>query len=267
MIDPVVISHTGDIRFIRWLYAEHNFTIAFYWSPYLVKSHEANPNSSSLNSLMNLYLDEPDEAWEADIEHLDIVIISAGQWFLRPLMFYENKKLVGCYNCNKTNIINFTNYYGYRKAFRTAFRALQIFKNYKGFMILRTFSPAHYENGLWNEGGNCSRTKPFGEDEVKLDGFSLELYKIQVEELWAAKREGRKSGLEFEVLDTTKIMLLRPDGHPNYYGYLANENVKIADCVHWCLPGPIDTWNEFLLQMLKMELERSRKGNLTIQIG
>uniref|UniRef100_A0A0A9HQF3 Trichome birefringence-like C-terminal domain-containing protein n=1 Tax=Arundo donax TaxID=35708 RepID=A0A0A9HQF3_ARUDO len=23
------------------------------------------------------------------------------------------------------------------------------------------------------------------------------------------------------------------------------------DCVHWCLPGPIDTWNEILLQFVK----------------
>jgi len=35
--------------------------------------------------------------------------------------------------------------------------------------------------------------------------------------------------------------------------------VTIADCVHWCLPGPVDTWNEFLLQMLKMENDEDSK--------
>lgn len=25
------------------------------------------------------------------------------------------------------------------------------------------------------------------------------------------------------------------------------------DCVHWCLPGPIDVWNEFLMAILEKE--------------
>ena len=45
-------------------------------------------------------------------------------------------------------------------------------------------------------------------------------------------------------------------GHPGPYMYpfpFANgvpERVQ-NDCVHWCLPGPIDTWNEILLEVVK----------------
>ena len=65
-----------------------------------------------------------------------------------------------------------------------------------------------------------------------------------------AQRVATKRGLEFLMMNTTEIMLLRPDGHPNNYGHAKDKNVTLNDCVHWCLPGPVDTWNEFLLYML-----------------
>ncbi|XP_059670706.1 protein trichome birefringence-like 19, partial [Cornus florida] len=250
---PIDVSYVSDTRFRRWLYADYNFTIAALWSPLLVKSREADPNGFSQDSLMSLYLDEADEAWTTQVEKADIVIISAGQWFFRPFMYYENGKVVGCHKCQKENVTDLTFYYGYKMAFRTAFRALLNLQNFTGLTFLRTFSPSHFENGDWNKGGNCVRTRPFTKQEMKFDGYSLELYKTQVEELRAAEKEGKKRGLRFRTLDISEAMVLRPDGHPNHYGHSPQENKTIPDCVHWCMPGPVDTWNEFLLQMLKME--------------
>ncbi|KAL6961068.1 hypothetical protein U1Q18_038831 [Sarracenia purpurea var. burkii] len=48
-------------------------------------------------------------------------------------------------------------------------------------------------------------------------------------------------------------MAMRADGHPYRYGKKKNE---LADCLHWCLPGPIDSWNEFLIHLLEGDLER-----------
>ncbi|KAJ6421471.1 hypothetical protein OIU84_028782 [Salix udensis] len=218
---------------------------------------DADPNGHSLNSLMSLYLDQADEAWASQIENFDYVIISAGQWFFRPLIYHINGQIVGCHNCYMENITAVTMYYGYRMAFRAAFETLRSLKNYKGITFLRTFSPSHFENGAWNEGGNCIRTMPFSSEEMKFDGYVLEFYLTQVEELRKAQKKGKKRGLRFELLATTEAMLLRPDGHPNYYGRSTHDNVTVADCVHWCLPGPIDTWNEFLLYMMRKEAWRS----------
>ncbi|RVW44799.1 Protein trichome birefringence-like 19 [Vitis vinifera] len=232
---PVDISYkyTSDTNFRRWFYTDYKFTLATFWSPFLVKAKDADPKGHSFNNLMNLHLDTVDEAWAAQIENFDYVIISAGAMESLP----------------------------------DSFRTLQNLKNYKGLTFLRTFSPAHFENGAWNEGGNCVRTRPFTKQEMKLDDYNLEFYLTQVEELRAAEREGRKRGLEFRLLDVTEAMVLRPDGHPNHYGHSPHKNVTIADCVHWCTPGPIDTWNEFLLQMLKMEGERSFDGTLQQKAG
>jgi hypothetical protein len=98
-----------------------------------------------------------------------------------------------------------------------------------------------------------------------LEGINFELYMTQLEEFKLAEKEGKKRGLRFRLLDTTQAMLLRPDGHPSRYGHWPHENVTLYnDCVHWCLPGPIDTWNDFLLEMLKMEGVRSYEEKLDL---
>jgi len=161
------------------------------------------------------------------------------------------------------NVTDLTMYYGYRKAFRTAFKAINSLEKYKGITFLRTFAPSHFEGGEWNEGGNCERTRPFRSNETKLEGQNLELYMAQVEEFRKAEKEGKKRGLRYRLLDTTGAMLLRPDGHPSRYGHRADEKVTLYnDCVHWCLPGPIDIWSDFLLEMLKREGVRSHEEKL-----
>ncbi|KAL2499788.1 Protein trichome birefringence-like 19 [Abeliophyllum distichum] len=251
--NPVDVSTTTDTRFRRWLYTEYNFTIAALWSPHLVRTQDDGPEGYNANNL-KLYLDEADEAWAVQIENVDIVIISASQWFFRPFIGYERGLIVGCHMCSERNIRNFSTYYGFRMAFRTAFRTFLSLKNYNNKLVfLRTFSPAHFENGDWDKGGSCVRTKPLKKQEMKLDKYILDLYMTQVEEFKEVKMEGEKKGLRFRLLDSTRAMVLRPDGHPNHYGHWSQERKTLADCVHWCLPGPVDTWNEFLLHMLSIE--------------
>lgn len=182
----------------------------------------------------------------------DYVVISAEHWFFRLLVFYERGRAVGCHQCLAKNVTDLTRYYGYRKAFRTAFRAINSRKDYRGVTFLRTFAPSHFEGGLWNTGGRCDRTRPFGVGEIDLRGAQLKLYEIQLEEFQKAEEAARRQGLKYRLLDVTLAALLRPDGHPSIYGHRREDKVKLYnDCIHWCLPGPIDAWNDFLLEMLE----------------
>lgn len=54
----------------------------------------------------------------------------------------------------------------------------------------------------------------------------------------------------FEVLDVTKAMMLRADGHPGAAIDKRWQKNIVSDCLHWCMPGPVDMWNEMLLQRL-----------------
>ena len=43
---------------------------------------------------------------------------------------------------------------------------------------------------------------------------------------------------------------MRPDGHPGeHYGEKWQGGAK--DCVHWCMPGPVDTWSEIFMAVLR----------------
>ncbi|XP_012567859.2 protein trichome birefringence-like 19 [Cicer arietinum] len=240
---------------MRWKYPSYNFTMAFFWSPFLVKAKRENSDGPTHTRLYNIHLDEFDHKWTSQVEGFDYVIINGGHWFFKPMVFFEKGKIVGCHYCLLKNVTDLTMYYGYRKAFKTALQALNSLENYKGVTFLRTFAPSHFENGLWNEGGNCLRTKPFKSSETRLESTNMELYMIQLEEYKIAQKKAKKNGSKkFTLFDTTQAMLLRSDGHPSRYGHLPSENVTLYnDCVHWCLPGPIDTWNDFLLEMLKIE--------------
>lgn len=77
---------------------------------------------------------------------------------------------------------------------------------------------------------------------------------IEVEEFDKAARATSLGGENLKLLDTTRLSLLRPDGHPGPYRQfhpLLPNNAEVQnDCLHWCLPGPIDSWNDILMQML-----------------
>ncbi|KAJ1402163.1 PMR5 N-terminal domain [Sesbania bispinosa] len=242
-----------DIYFKWWFYADYNFTLTILWSPFLVKSTKTYLNDSSFYNAEKLYLDEADKAWASQIEKFDYVIFSGGQWFFRPLTFYENGQVVGCQKCQNNTELDF---YGYRKAFRTAFRTIRNMKGFKGLAFVVTHSPNHFENGAWNEGGGCNRTRPITKEEkMQVHPYGLEtLHQIQMEEFKASEEEAKdKKSLNFRMIDITDAMLMRPDGHPDRYGHALDKNVTVNDCVHWCMPGPVDAWNEILLYMMKVD--------------
>ena len=64
----------------------------------------------------------------------------------------------------------------------------------------------------------------------------------------------RKRGLQVKLMNITQLSEYRKDGHPSIYRkqwealseeQLANPT-SYSDCIHWCLPGVPDVWNELL---------------------
>ncbi|XP_040381292.1 protein trichome birefringence-like 19 [Oryza brachyantha] len=250
---PKDVSKTTDPEFRTVRYESHNFTVAAFRSPFLVTANQSDP----AGGLWDLYLDEPDAVWVTGVAGFDYVVVSTANWFNKPSMFYEAGRLVGCHYCLVPGVADLTLRYSLRAAFRTALRALLTAGGGAGFngtVVVRTLSPtSHFEGGEWNKGGDCRRTRPYAAGEARVARRDVDLHELQVEEFEKAEAEARASGwpARLLLLDTTAAMWLRPDGHPSRYGHWAHENVTLYnDCVHWCLPGPIDVWNEMLLQLL-----------------
>ncbi|KAI4388970.1 hypothetical protein MLD38_001250 [Melastoma candidum] len=225
---------------------QHNFTVAEFWAPFLVTTVDPDPSDHSASKRLGLRLDVPEDSWASEVENFDFVILSAGIWLFHPFVFYEKGRVVGCNtdSCVGYKMANLGIWYAFRKAFRTTFETLLRKKGYKGVTFLRSYSPSHFENGPWNNGGTCTRTEPLTsikEARSMPEQNEMNAYLAPIEEFRKAEKAMAGRGLTLKLMDTTDAMLLRADAHPNIY-----RNASVADCVHWCLPGPVDTWNEFL---------------------
>ncbi|KAL2523373.1 Protein ALTERED XYLOGLUCAN 4-like [Forsythia ovata] len=238
-------------RFWTWEFPKHNFTLMALWSQFLVTATETMFNGSATGGF-GLQLDKVDQKWSEKLPFIDYAIFSDFQWFFRQNYLYEGSKLIGCVYCQTPNVTNLGISFAIKRAFQAAFKQINECKNCKNiFTILRTFSPSHFEKGAWNTGGGCNRTRPVKIEDVIGRDSNLEFRKIQVEEIEMAREKGEYRGNRFEILDITEIMGMRPDGHPGLYGGNDDWKKGYSDCIHWCLPGPIDVWNELLLEMIK----------------
>ncbi|TKV94191.1 hypothetical protein SEVIR_9G277400v4 [Setaria viridis] len=239
-----------------YYYGEYNFTVANFWAPYLVRHEQIDEDGPAHTGLWNLFLDEPDAVWAAHVAEFDYAVVSASSWFYRPSMLYEAGGLVGCHYCLLPNVTDLTPRYALRMATRAALRALSgADGRFRGTAVLRTVDPSQYEGGEWNKDGNCVRTRPYRRGEKKVEGFELDFRNLQLEEFAVAEKAATDGGgkVRMMLMDTTEAMILRADAHPSKYrGWTPEKHFTLSnDCVHWCLPGALDTWNDMLLYMLR----------------
>lgn len=250
---PTDMYKDVEDKFRTWLFPLHNFTLMVLRTEFLVFATERIINGSFTGGF-DLHLDKLNGNWTQHLPNIDYAIFSDGHWFLRPNYLYENGNLIGCVYCGEAGVQDLGPGYAIRRAFQAAFNYINKCGECSGIVVLlRTFSAGQFEQGAWNGGGLCNRTRPFAREEVKIGDQDWEFRSIQIEEIERAKKDGEKIGNMFELMDVTRAMLMRPDGHPG--AYWGNKWMKgYSDCIHWCLPGPIDTWNEFLLEILRKKL-------------
>lgn len=259
----LVFSHGEENKFRKWHFPSHNVNISIYWSPFLVKGVE----KSDKTYYNTLYLDSVDEKWANDLGQMDLVVFSIGHWYLLSAIYFYGDKVLGCHSCPGLNYTEVGFYDVYGKAFETTFKTILDRRGGgkdKLDVIVTTFSPAHFE-GEWDKYGACSKTKPYdAKEKEKLEWMDAVMRETSIKQVSIAKKEGHeKNVVRFEAVDVTKLAYLRPDGHPGPYMHpfpFANgiqERVQ-NDCVHWCLPGPIDTWNEILMQVMIKKMDKLR---------
>ncbi|XP_073011485.1 xyloglucan O-acetyltransferase 4-like [Typha latifolia] len=245
---PMQLYKDAEDRFTTWYFGFYDFTMIKLWTKFLVEGRERQINQSA-TEIYDLHLDRIDTSWADKLQQTSYVVISAGHWFFRKNYLYEGGKIIGCIFCSETSVKDLGVSFAIKKAFRTALHFLSECKECDGRLTLvRTFSPAHFENGPWNGGGYCNRTIPLNEAEVSLSGSYWEIRNAQVAE--AERLQGEQSGAnQVGLVDVTKAMMMRPDAHPGTHWN--NEWMRgYSDCVHWCLPGAIDMWNDLLLAKL-----------------
>ncbi|PUZ61517.1 hypothetical protein GQ55_4G282300 [Panicum hallii var. hallii] len=257
---PELVHRDGEEnRFRRFAFREFNATVSVFWSPFLVRAAEKAERAGVRHN--HVFLDAFDERWMSQLGTLDAAVLSVGHWFLLPGVYHDGGRVVACHDCTDLNRTE-TDFFG---AFRDAVhRTLaEVARRHGGggggageekVVALTTFSPAHFE-GDWDRAGACPKKRPYRAGENGLGYTESEMRRTVVEAVRAAAGSGSGSGLRFAALDVTALANLRPDGHPGPYmhkdpfgGGEAGDRRVPNDCVHWCMPGPVDTFNEILLQ-------------------
>ncbi|XP_062232858.1 xyloglucan O-acetyltransferase 1-like [Phragmites australis] len=251
-------DHVGK-KFWRWSFpAPHDVVVLTYWSPFLVRAGGRSEDFVLAQDI--LFLDELNEPWTAEADAMDVMVISAGHWFDRPAIYLDNGLVAGVQNRPDVNRTQMSFLGVYHEVLRRTLEFVNANSTTDKLVVVSTIAPAHFDRRYsWNHRDACSRTALYEEGETQVGSTDAELRKAVLEEVAAAVVRWRRSELRFEVLDVTRLVAMRPDVHPGphlfrdaYRDWPLPETVA-NDCLHWCSPGPIDTFNDILAWIVEVK--------------
>ncbi|XP_068653363.1 protein YLS7-like [Aristolochia californica] len=258
-------KNRGNRRMQRWYFKSTSVSIVRIWSSWLV--HQTDEAFQwAPQGVTKLHLDAPDEGFMEFIPRFDVVVLSSGHWFAKQSVYILENEIVGgqLWWPDKTRQKKVNNIEAFGISVETILTAMATHPNYTGLTIVRSFSPDHYEGGAWNTGGSCTgKVQPAGEGELVKNEFTDIMHAKQVMGFEnAVGKATNKSKLR--LMDITEAFGFRHDGHPGPYRN-PDPNKKTQrgpngepppqDCLHWCMPGPVDTWNELVLEIIRREFE------------
>ncbi|XP_061339040.1 protein YLS7-like [Gastrolobium bilobum] len=260
-----VPKNRGNRNMQRYYFRSTSVMIVRIWSSWLVKQI-SEPFDFAPAGVDKLHLDAPDEKLMEYIPKFDVVVLSSGHWFAKKSVYILNNEIVGgqLWWPDKSKPKKVNNVHAYGISVETILTALVTHPNYTGLTIMRSYSPDHYEGGAWNTGGSCTgKVKPLTLGELVENGHTNTMHEQQVTGFNRAMKKAT-SRSKLRLMDITEVFQYRHDGHPG--PYRSPDPNKITkrgpdgrpppqDCLHWCMPGPVDTWNELVFEIIKREFE------------
>nr|ACG34237.1 hypothetical protein [Zea mays] len=255
--EPVEVYHDNEFKNRRWHFQSYNFTVSIVWAPFLIKSGIFENEDGVSTSEIQLHLDILDANWTSQYESFDYIIISGGQWFLRTAVYWENGAVVGGHNSQNKNLAELGFEHLYRKTLQNVFNFI-VSAKHKPVIFFRTWSPDHFEDGEWFSGGSCRRKLPYNKGEYREGNIERVMRQIELESFnkAVAALRGSADVDRLRLMDTYSLSSLRPDGHvgpyrtPYPFARGSSKSTPVQnDCLHWCVPGPIDAWNDLVMKM------------------
>lgn len=233
-----LVQSRGDARPGGWVYRflSTNTTILYYWSASLCDVEPIDITNSTTAYAM--HLDRPPAFLRQFLHKFDVLVLNTGHHWNRGKlnankwvmhvggMPNTDRKLARIWEAKNFTIHCIVNWVNSQL---TKYPGLKAF--------YRTLSPRHFVGGDWNTGGSCDNTTPMSVGKEVLQDESSD-----------QSAAGAVKGTGVKLLDITALSQIRDEGHISRFSRTARPGVQ--DCLHWCLPGVPDTWNEILFAQI-----------------
>ncbi|XP_015089580.1 protein trichome birefringence-like 3 [Solanum pennellii] len=230
---------------------EYDATIEFYWAPFLVESNTDIPIKSDPKQRI-IKVDSISQRAKNWLG-ADILVFNTYVWWMSGL---KTKALWGEFENGEEGYEELETAVSYRVALRTWANWIDsTIDPSKTKVFFTTMSPSHQKNKEWGNinGIRCfNETRPVTKKGHWGNGSNKEMMNVVASVM-------RRMKVPVTVLNVTQLSEYRIDAHTSIYGELQGklltdeqraDPLHFADCIHWCLPGVPDTWNQLLFAYL-----------------
>ncbi|KAE8692897.1 Protein trichome birefringence-like 3 [Hibiscus syriacus] len=230
---------------------EYNATIEFHWAPFLVQSNtDINIKEAKKRIIKVDSVSDTSKDWEG----ADILAFNTYVWWMYGIRV---KTLWGSFANGEEGYAQLDTPVAYKIGLKTWANWIDSNINpNKTRVFFTTMSPIHSKSEEW---GREDGLKCFNESEPLKKKNFWGNFAANKEMMSAVDEVMKKMKVPVSVLNVTQLSMYRVDAHSSIYTETGGKLLtpeeradpkKHADCIHWCLPGVPDTWNQLLFAHL-----------------